>query len=154
MPQQRAGNEEEQRDGDPQEVAVAEGDRRDEERDERGRSPPPSTPAGAGESLRGGTGGRPLGQVGEERVKLTERLRGIAAIQALLELVGIEPSGDVLFAEDVRDRLAVPVTRPETAVARFATILVIGLAIGHLNSLHWLLFAVQSTQEPLIVKYP
>ena len=77
-------------------------------------------------------------EVGDEIVELGVSLRGVAAIEALLELLGLEPSGHVLFAKDLRDGVPVAIAGPQTAVAHFVGRTMIGVTLGHFQSLHLL----------------
>jgi hypothetical protein len=57
-------------------------------------------------------------KIGGDRVQLSVRCRRQAALEALLEGIVVEPAGEVLGAQQLGDRLAVPIARPEAFRAR------------------------------------
>jgi hypothetical protein len=50
-----------------------------------------------------------------------------------LELVAVEPAGEVLFAEDVGDRFAVAVAGAEAPVARSSVTVVACVVVWHVD---------------------
>jgi MarR family transcriptional regulator, organic hydroperoxide resistance regulator len=104
-------------------MTVAERDRCDQDwhQGHRGPRPGPSRP------------GRWIlaREVRDQVVELGVSLGGVAAIEALLELLGIEPSGQVVLAQDLCDGVSVAIAGPQTAVAHFVGLLMIGVTLGH-----------------------
>src|SRR5207249_3839361 len=76
--------------------------------------PPPFPPGPTLLSVR-------AGKVGDELVELGVGLRDQAALEALLELVAVEASVEVVPAQDLADRLALAVAHAQLAIARAAT---------------------------------
>ena len=74
---------------------MAQHDRREDQRQERHCGPPPRPWHAMHRDL--------SGQVGDKLVELAKGLRGVAAIEAVLQLLGLEPPGEMLVAEEVSE---------------------------------------------------
>ena len=91
---------------------MAQRERHDQDRDqgqERDR--------GSAEHTRPGRGARrPDGQVDDDRVKLGVGLGCEDTVEALLQLVSIQPPGEVLLAKELSHRLTVGVGGPQASI--------------------------------------
>src|SRR3954469_18277198 len=125
-PEERPDHEqEEQREGQPEDVSVAQDDRRDQrKRQERERQPGPA--ASSSHSIR-----LSAGKVRDELVELRVGLGGETAFEALLELVAVEAARDVVLAENLGDCIAFAVADAEAAVAGTPTVVRVLMLCGH-----------------------
>src|SRR5262249_41601890 len=126
-PHERADDEEEEeRERQPEQMTVAEDgrsyhDRHDWQERERADSGQATSALGCRALVRR--------EVVNQGVKVGVGLGREAAADPLLELLVIDPAGDVLAAQDVGDRLAFPIADAQPSVAREAPVVVpLGLA--------------------------
>jgi hypothetical protein len=74
-------------------------------------------------------------QVREHGVEVGVRLGRVTALDALLELVGLEPPGEVLLAKDVGDRFTVAISGSQATVVWSLVGVEVGSRLGHLRFL-------------------